>query len=77
MGSLAASLMSHDMDVPCPRCGYPVWLLWSELAARVTLRCPCCRVRVRLDDGGTAQVTAHQVQSAIDDLGSTLRRLFS
>ena len=65
------------MDVPCPRCGYPVWVVLAEVAAGITVICPCCRVQIRLvDETGSVQVANAQVQEAFDDLAKTLKGMF-
>jgi hypothetical protein len=77
MESAGLDLMGHDMDVPCPRCGYPVWVVLAEVAAGITVTCPCCRVAIRLvDQTGSVQVVSTQVREALKDLEGTLRRMF-
>jgi hypothetical protein len=77
MASSGLDLMGHPMEVPCPRCGYPVWVVLAEVAAGITVICPCCRVQIRLVDAtGSVQVANAQVQEALDDLAKTLKGMF-
>lgn len=75
MESLSRSMMRHAMDVPCPECSYPVWVLWAEIAAGTTVTCPCCRIRIRLvDETGSVQTAPAQMQAAVEALGEAFRR---
>jgi hypothetical protein len=77
MDSSGLDLMGHPMDVPCPRCAYPVWVVLAEVVAGITVICPCCRVQIRLvDETGSVQVVNAQVQEALDDLAKTLKGMF-
>jgi uncharacterized Zn finger protein (UPF0148 family) len=77
MASPGPDLMGHPMDVPCPRCGYPVWVVLAEVAAGITVICPCCRTGIRLvDETGSVQVVNAQVQEALHDLAETLKGMF-
>lgn len=78
MGSLGLNLLRQPVDVPCPRCEYPVWGVWAEVAAQIRVICPCCRVGIRLvDETGSVQVSAIQIQEAFNGLEKTLKRMFS
>ncbi len=69
--------MGHPLDVPCPRCGYPVWVVLAEVVAGITIICPCCRAGIRLvDETGSVQVANAQVREALDDLAETLKGMF-
>jgi hypothetical protein len=77
MESASFDLMGHDMDLPCPRCGYPVWVVLAEVVAGITVICPCCRAAIRLvDQTGSVQVASTQLQEALKGLEGTLRRMF-
>lgn len=77
MATFGLDLMSQSIDLPCPSCEYPIWILWAEAAAQVTVRCPCCRAMVRIvDETGSVQTTPAQMRDALQDLDRTLRSAF-
>jgi len=43
MSSLATQTLHSDIEVPCPQCGYPLWVLWAEIVVQTAVRCPACR----------------------------------
>lgn len=51
MGSLTDQLLRGDQDVPCPECGFEVWVRISEVVAECAVVCPVCRTRLWLRDG--------------------------
>jgi DNA-directed RNA polymerase subunit RPC12/RpoP len=66
---LSAQILHSDLEIDCPDCGYPIWVLWSEIVAQTTIRCPCCRVRIRLvDRDGDAQNLGANLDRQINDL---------
>lgn len=52
MSTLSHSLLQSTVDVDCPECGYSLEIQLTEVRAQVYRRCPCCRVRIHLLDGG-------------------------
>jgi hypothetical protein len=69
MESLSGEIIRHPIEVPCPSCSYPVWVVWAEIAAGVSVICPCCRVQIRLvDQTGSVQVAPNQVREALQKL---------
>jgi hypothetical protein len=75
MASLSREFMSHTLDVPCPGCGYLVWVVMAEIVSGSMLICPCCRVGIRLvDETGSVQVAATAMQEAVDSLGDVFKR---
>jgi hypothetical protein len=75
MASLGRDIMRHALDVPCPTCGYLVWVIWAEIVTGSTVTCPCCRVGIRLvDETGSAQVAVARMQEAVQALGDVFRR---
>src|SRR5829696_1912631 len=48
--SLATQLLHGDHEVGCPRCGYPIWIMYAEIVAQTAVRCPCCRIGIWLHD---------------------------
>jgi hypothetical protein len=75
MASLSRDVMRNTLDVPCPRCGYRVWVITAEIVCGSTVICPCCRVGIRLvDQTGSVQVAAARMQAAIQALGDVFRR---
>jgi hypothetical protein len=68
----AVNLPAQEID--CPECEYPIWVLWSEIVAQTAVRCPCCRVRIRLiDSTGSAQNLEADIERHINE---TLKGLF-
>lgn len=66
--SLATQLLHSDLEVPCPRCEYPIWVRWSEVVVQQTVLCPCCRIRVGLvDDRGGMQMAGNDIERHIND----------
>lgn len=77
MENSGLDFMGHTMDVPCPGCGYSVWVVLAEVAAGITIICPCCRVQIRLvDETGSVQAMNAQVQDVLDDPARTLKGIF-
>jgi hypothetical protein len=75
MTSLSRDIVRHALDVPCPMCKYPVWVIWAEIVTGSTVICPCCRVGMRLvDETGSAQMVAARIQAAVQTLGEVFRR---
>jgi ribosomal protein S27E len=68
--NFALDLLHTEREVPCPQCEYPIWVLWSEIVAQTTIRCPCCRRRVRLVDA------TGSIQNIGADIDAQLRRIF-
>lgn len=67
--SFAAGLLDADLDMPCPGCGYPVWIRLVEVVARTAVICPACRSRVWLiDDTGSVQSTGPQIEHAVNEM---------
>jgi ribosomal protein S27E len=59
--------VEFDLDVDCPDCRYPIWVRRSELAAQVSVLCPCCRLLVRLvNPDGSAQTIDRQIEQLVD-----------
>lgn len=71
---LAAQLLHSNHEIDCPECEYPIWVLWSEIVAQATIRCPCCRRRIRLvDRNGDAQTLGADIEQ---QLNQALKGLF-
>lgn len=69
-------LLGHNIDVPCPRCGYPVWIQLIEVAVQCSVRCPVCRIRIDLvDERGSVRNVVQDVNLAMAELEKTLRGL--
>jgi DNA-directed RNA polymerase subunit RPC12/RpoP len=65
--SLSAQLLRAAYEVDCPECGYPIWVQGAEIVAQTTLRCPCCRLRIRLvDQDGRAQTLGADLERQLD-----------
>ena len=75
MASLSREVMRHTLDVPCPGCGYLVWVIMAEIVSGSMVICPCCRVGIHLvDQTGSVQVAAAQMQAAVEALGDVFKR---
>jgi hypothetical protein len=75
MASLSREVMMHTFDVPCPVCGYLVWVIMAEIVSGSMVICPCCRTGIRLvDETGSVQVAATAMQEALDSLGDVFKR---
>jgi hypothetical protein len=78
MESLSREIMRQTVDMACPSCGYSVWIVWAEVAAGVSVMCPCCHVRIRLiDETGSVQTAPGRVQEALQSLETALRGMSS
>jgi DNA-directed RNA polymerase subunit RPC12/RpoP len=67
--SVEGQILRSTLTIACPRCGYDVWVRYSEIVTQVAVRCPCCRVRIRLvDDAGSVATAGRQVDQAIEDM---------
>ena len=67
----AYALLGADVDIPCPQCGYPVWIRLVEAVVQTAVRCPACRARIWLvDDRGSVRNAAQDIQRAIGELFS-------
>jgi hypothetical protein len=65
--SLTTQLLGAETEIPCPACGYPLWVLLAEVAAQASVLCPCCRCRVWLRDAdGSTQTAADMIQRHIE-----------
>ena len=78
MESLSHEMTRQPIDIFCPSCGYSVWVVWAEVAAGVSVMCPCCHVRIRLvDESGSVQTAPERVQAALQSLETALRGISS
>ena len=65
--SLETQLLHADFEVGGPQCEYPLWGTGAEIIAQAAVTFPCCRVRVRLvDGGGTFQNVGREVERQIE-----------
>jgi uncharacterized Zn finger protein (UPF0148 family) len=62
--SLTTQLLHSDLEVNCPRCGYPLWVQYAEVVVQSAVLCPCCRVRIWL----------HDAQGSIQNAGETIEQ---
>lgn len=70
-------MIESDVEVPCPVCDYPVWVLLIEVVCQVAVRCPGCHTRVWLRDGdGSTTSAISQVQAAVDGLMVDMNKIF-
>jgi hypothetical protein len=74
MTTLGREVMRHAVDVPCPGCGYLVWVIMAEIVSGSMVICPCCRVGSRLvDQTGSVQVAAAAMQEAVQALADVFK----
>jgi hypothetical protein len=72
--SLATQFFHSDLEVDCPRCGYPLWVQYAEVVVQTAVLCPCCRTRIWLHD---AQGSAHNLGEVIEQqINQALKGLF-
>jgi len=65
--SLSTQLLGVETEIPCPGCGYPLWVLLAEVTAQALVLCPCCRRRVWLRDAdGSTQIAGDMIQRQIE-----------
>lgn len=63
---MTVNLANVDLDVPCPACGFGMFVLISEVQAQTYVRCPCCRVLVHLlDRDASTHVAARQIDQVL------------
>jgi DNA-directed RNA polymerase subunit RPC12/RpoP len=75
--SMAGELFDADLDVPCPACGYSIWVRVVEVVAGTAVLCPACRCRVWLVDAeGSVQNMTGAVENAVNDLMQSMKGLF-
>lgn len=75
-GSMVSNLLAMDLDVPCPQCGYGMWVQYVEIVTQTAVLCPCCRTRVLLrDPTGSMQVSGDAMQRAQEKLERSLKGL--
>jgi hypothetical protein len=70
MDSLTTQLLHGDLDdVPCPRCGFAMWVRLSEVVAECAVLCPVCRTRIWLrDDRGQMHNLGSTIEHALKDV---------
>ena len=74
MEDLATQLLHSDLYLDCPNCGFVFWVRMSEIIVQTVVLCPCCRIRVHLqDDHGGLSVAGATIENLITD---ELRGLF-
>jgi hypothetical protein len=65
--SLGTQMQNSSLDVPCPRCTYPIWVLWVEIEAGATVTCPACRCQVQLvDEEAKLRTLPREIERAIE-----------
>lgn len=71
--TIESQVLRLDVDVECPRCGYPFWVRMSEVVVQLVVLCPCCHCRVHLvDDRGSAATAGAALACEVDSLLSDL-----
>jgi hypothetical protein len=67
MGSLTDQLLHSDQEIPCPVCGFEVWIRVSEIVAECAVLCPVCRTRLWLrDDRGGMSNLGEAIESEVE-----------
>lgn len=66
MSSLTTQMLHSDIEVPCPQCGYGIWVRWVEVVVETAVLCPACRCQIWLrDDEGGMHNAGEKIESAI------------
>jgi len=70
MVSLSTQFLRSDLDdVPCPRCGFGLWVRYAEVVAECAVLCPVCRTRIQLrDDRGSVNNAGSAIESEFDQM---------
>lgn len=69
MARFSNEVLRSTVDVPCPECEYPVQIQLVDVVTQVHRRCPCCRVLIKLQDGGASMYGAMEdIDAALDGL---------
>lgn len=64
---LEARFLHVDLEVECPGCEYPIWVMGAEIIAQAALTCPCCRTRVwMIDADGSFQNADRDIERHIE-----------
>lgn len=68
--SLSTQLLHGDLDdIPCPSCGFGLWVRFAEVVAECAVRCPVCRTEVWLrDERGTVHNAGAVIESTIEQV---------
>jgi hypothetical protein len=75
MPELSDMLLRELVAVPCPSCGYQVEVQCLDARVQAYHWCPCCRVLIRLVDGGGSMYGGlEEVDEAMEELDRALRR---
>jgi hypothetical protein len=70
---VTVTLDNIPLDVPCPICDYPIFVLMSEVQAQVHIRCSCCWALVHLIDNDASVADAtRRVESSLRELFESL-----
>jgi len=70
-------MLTQLIDFPCPACGFWLEVQLVDVLTQSYRWCACCRRRVRLlDSGGTVSGAVANVDAAMKELESQLKRLF-
>jgi transcription elongation factor Elf1 len=72
--SIQTQLLRSDFEFECPRCGYINWARMSEVVVQTTVRCPCCRISIRLiDERASGANAGNVIEAMVED---ALRQAF-
>jgi hypothetical protein len=71
--ALDTRLLHADLEIDCPGCEYPIWVMGAEVIAQAAVTCPCCRTRVWMidADGGfqnAGRDIERHIEEAVEDL---------
>ena len=62
---------NHFVSLECPGCGYAMDVQFLSVRLEETIFCSCCKLSVRLQDGGAS---AHRAQRDIEEAMNDLER---
>lgn len=68
MENLSTQWLHSDVDLDCPNCHFTFWVRMSEIIVQTVVLCPCCRIRVHLqDDHGGMSLAGRTIENLIAD----------
>jgi len=69
-------LDQRRIDIECPRCHYPAGIFLRQVRVCDVIVCGGCKANVRLEDHmGSFRMAERRINTAMDDLMATFKRL--
>ena len=74
---MGTDLGDLQLTASCPECAFEIFLLVSEVAAQTYVRCPCCRILIRVEDADASTYTAaRDMDRALREAADLLAKSF-